>query len=304
MAQSNNRLSLGVIVVCLAALGGVLFYSIKQLPAEPATASASIPPSQLFSMAEQGDVPALKAALTSGAAVDAVSPGGTHAGLSPVMIAALHAKPDAIKALADAKANVNMRGPSGKTALIYAAGWADAATVRALLDANARVDERTDDRWTALMIAAGRGGDDVVKMLVDSGADVNARNRWGQTPLMAAARSGDAAKIATLVQAGADANAVDSSGATALALACTTTDRGAAVDALLKAGANPAIADNDGVTALMRAADAGDKSVVERLVAAGAPRDTKDRSGRTAADWAKARDDDAGRAIAAMIEAK
>lgn len=304
MAQSNNRLSLGVIIVCLAALGGVLFYSIKQLPAEPATASASVPPSQLFGLAERGDVAAIQASIKGGAPVDAVAPSGNHAGLSPIMIAALNAKADAIKALADGKANVNMRGPSGKTALIYAAGWADAGTVRALLDANARVDERTDDRWTALMIAAGRGSDDTVKMLVDSGADVNARNRWGQTPLMAAARSGDAAKIAILVQAGADANAVDSSGATALALACTATDRGPVVDALIKAGANVATPDNDGVTALMRAADVGDKPAVEKLLAANAPRDAKDRSGRTAADWAKARDDEAGRAIAAMLEAK
>lgn len=304
MAQSNNRLSLGVIVVCLAALGGVLFYSIKQLPAEPLPPGASVPPSQLFGLAERGDVAALQTGIKGGAVVDAVAPGGNHSGMSPIMIAALHGKGDAIKALAEGKANVNMRGPGGKTALTYAAGWADAATVRALLDANARVDERTDDRWTALMIAAGRGSDDVVKMLVDSGADVNARNRWGQTPLMAAARSGDAVKIAILVQAGADANAVDSSGATALALACTATERGAAVEALLKGGANPSTPDNDGVTALMRAADVGDRVVVERLLAAGAIRDAKDRSGRTAADWAKSRDDEAGRGIAAFIEGK
>jgi len=57
------------------------------------------------------------------------------------------------------------------------------------------------------------------------------------------------------------------------------------------------------VTPLMRAADTGDIEMVRAVIAQKANAKAKDRSGRTASDWAKARDDESGKAIAVLIDA-
>ena len=65
----------------------------------------------------------------------------------------------------------------------------------------------------------------------------------------------------------------------------------------------PNLADADGLTPLMRAADRGDVERVKALLAAKADAGAKDRLGRTARDWAESRDDDLGRAVAAVLPA-
>jgi ankyrin repeat protein len=171
-----------------------------------------------------------------------------------------------------------------------------------VLDGKPNVNERTDDRWTALMMAASRGDSASIKVLIDAGADVNDKNKWGQTALMAAARVGDAEKVALLLQAGAEVNAQDADGLTALAFACTADGAIDSVKALIGSKADLSMTDNQGVTPLMRAADMGDAEKVAALLAAGARKDLKDRDGRLAIDWARQRDDDAGRGAAQLLD--
>jgi ankyrin repeat protein len=71
---------------------------------------------------------------------------------------------------------------------------------------------------------------------------------------------------------------------------------------LLESGADHKIADSDGVTPLMKAADRGDTERVTLLLAHGADKSVKDELGRTALDWAIARDDELGRAVAKLFQ--
>jgi len=303
---ANRGVSLGVVVVLLVALGAVLFYSINQLSSEipgRAIAAQTANAGVLHAAAERGDLAAIDAELKRGVKVDQSYDALTgREGITPLMAACAAGRSEAVRALLAAGAQANARSSDGKTALIYAAGWGTPDTVQALLDRDARVDDRTEERWTALMWAAGRGHIDSLRKLLLANADVNARNKWGQTPLMAAARAGDPAKVAALLEAGAAIDAPDLDGMTALNTAAGDEGGLGVLQAILAAKSNPNLADSEGVTPLMRSADLGDRDKVMLLLDAGADAKAADKSGRTAAEWAKNRDDDAGRAVAALLE--
>src|SRR2546426_9994552 len=63
--------------------------------------------------------------------------------------------------------------------------------VRALVDAKADVNATTTTGAVPLHFAAASGSTETIALLVDHGADANAREpEWGQTPLMFAAGAG------------------------------------------------------------------------------------------------------------------
>jgi ankyrin repeat protein len=305
---SHSRASLPVVVILLVALGGFLFYAINELTGEIATKSSNAtevsgPTMSLHDAAARGDVQALEREFARGANANAAISGGEawQAGMTPLMSAAFSGKRDAVARVLQAGGKADMRSTDGKTALFFAAGWADASTVKTLLDAGARLDARTDDGLTATMIAAARGKAETLKALADAGANVSFANKWGETALLMAARAGDAEKVRILLTAGAQPDVRDNTGATPLWVACSS---GAPIDvikALLDAHADVKIADNDGVTPLMRAADRGDAELVKILLAGGAPKEAKDHRGWTAEAWADSRDDEIGKAIVKLL---
>jgi ankyrin repeat protein len=295
-----------LIVICLALAGVILVMQVNNITSD-AQASIKTPATTagLFEAARQGDTAALTRQIASKADVNQqieshdAQPG--EAGMTPLMFAAQSGSRESVETLVSANANVESRSRDGRTALMYAAGWADAATVRVLLDAGARIDARSEDQWTALMMAASRGSFESMDALIAAGANMEYKNRWGQTALICASLVADTAKVKKLI-AGSPLNATDASGMTALNVAAGgVEDSTAVVAALLAANADPRIADIDGVTPLMRAADRGELARVEMLLKAGAPIDTKDASGRTASDWASARDDDAGQKVVKLL---
>ncbi len=307
MAEQRRSGAFLLVILCLLAAGIVLVFQVNRLASD---VQASVAPTgagaALYTAARQGDAVELSRQIADKADVNAPvaesdsQPG--EAGMTPLMLAAQSGKHDAVESLIKAGAKVEARAKDGRTALMYAAGWADAPTVKALLDASARIDARSDDQWTALMMAASRGTLDSLDALIKSGANMEFKNRWGQTALICAALVADVEKVKKLIH-GSPLNAADAAGLTALNVACGGgEDSTPVVAALLEASADPKIADSDGVTPLMRAADRGDAARAGMLLKAGAPVDTKDKSGRTALDWAIARDDDAGRAVAQLLK--
>jgi len=299
-------MSLIVIILALIGLGSVVYYGINQLTGVlsgemPSRAMAA--PAQtndLRAAIEKGNITAIDAAKARGVNLNAPLDAG-RGGLTPLMHACCTGRADVVEALIKAGANVNARTSEGRTALMFAAGWGNAATVKALLDAGARENERADDGMTALMFAAARGEMDCLAALRNAGADINARNKWGQNALMAAAVAGDAAKITALLTAGASPNEVDRDGMTALNLAAASDGGADALRALLDAKADANIANGEGLTPLMNAAYKADAEKIDSLVKAGANKTLKDRSGRSAADWAASRDDDQGKAVAELL---
>ncbi len=307
---SHSRASLPVVVILLVALGGFLFYAINELTGEiatksPRTEEVSGPTLSLHEAAARGDVTALDQAFEKlKADPNATIQGGEswQSGMTPLMSAAYSGKRDAVARVLKAGGKADLRSKDGKTALFFAAGWADAATVKTLLDAGARIDARTDDGLTAAMIAAARGKAETLKALTDAGANVAFVNKWGETALIMAARTGDIEKVKILLTAGAQPDSRDNTGASALWVACSTGASLDVVKALLDAKADVKLADNDGVTPLMRAADRGDLELVKVLVAAGTPKDAKDHRGWTAEAWADSRDDEIGKSIVKVLK--
>ncbi len=99
-------------------------------------------------------------------------------GETPLMMAALRANVDAMRALIARGAAVNR---AGWTPLHYAASSPSAAPVKLLLEQGAEVDARSPNGNTPLMLAARYGSEDSVALLLAKGADRKLRNDRNQT---------------------------------------------------------------------------------------------------------------------------
>ena len=75
--------------------------------------------------------------------------------------------------------------------LIKAAGRGDLARVKALLDAKADVNAKLEDCTTALIFASQKGYLEVVRALLDEKADVNTKGTSGATALTLASMNGN-----------------------------------------------------------------------------------------------------------------
>ncbi|MEY4183445.1 MAG: hypothetical protein RLZZ217_2071, partial [Planctomycetota bacterium] len=260
-------------------------------------ANAKAPPvakpmSSLIMAARDGDAAKIKEELAKGGAlVDELDSGS---GRTALMWAAKGNKVDAVKALIEGKSNVNAKDRTGKTALTIAAESKSLDATKLLIASGADVAARDQIGGTPLTWASGMGSVETVTALVDAGADINvvdanglspllvkflldrkaniavADNITGDTPLMRASRSGKPDSLKMLIAAGADVNIVN----------------------------------KQGLTPLLVAAQSGTPEKVRMLLDAKANRDAKGPLGKNALEIAKARTDDNGKAIAAMLEAK
>jgi ankyrin repeat protein len=175
-------------------------------------------------------------------------------GWSAVMFAAREGAIEAVRALADAKADLNLPDPDGTTPLILAIINARFDTAVALLDKGANPNVADQTGMTPLYAAVdmhtlsplmGRPAPplrdsidavDMAKALLRKGANPNAQLKRpiigrhtantgdgslgeGSTPLMRAAKSGDAAMIKVLLEGGADARLTQKDGTAAVMIA-------------------------------------------------------------------------------------
>ncbi|HWK29627.1 MAG TPA: ankyrin repeat domain-containing protein [Solirubrobacter sp.] len=145
-------------------------------------------------------------------------------GVSALLLAVYHRRPDARDALLAAGAPVgpleaaalgdvtalgtaelDVRGGDGFTPLHLAAFFGGGAAVRALLARGCDPDGDADNALGVhpLHSAAAAGDRDAVQALLEAGADPNVRQPSGHTPLDAAVRLGDAELEALLRRYGA-----------------------------------------------------------------------------------------------------
>lgn len=294
-----------ITVGALAAAGAVLYYSVRQLPQDVGAApSASVTGVSLHAMAEAGNIAGLEAQLKAGAKIDSGLEDGPLAqrGMTPLMTAIFAGQEKAAEILLAAKPQLEARSRDGRTALIWAAGWGTPAMVQKLLDAGAEKNARDEANFTALIMAAARGDAKSVDLLVKSGADINAKNKWNHTALMTAIRTGNKEKVEALLNAGAGVNDADLDGLTPIHMAAESDAPVGTLEMIQKRGGNLDAQSAAGLTALMIAADRGDAEKVKSLLALGAKASLKDRDGSTALDWANRRADDAGKAVAELLQ--
>jgi ankyrin repeat protein len=169
----------------------------------------------LIDAAGKGDLSRVRALLDAKADINAKM----NNGVTALILASNNGHADVVRALLDAKADVNAKMNNSGTALMAASANGHADVVRVLLDAKADVNAKMKDGTTALMIASERGHTDVVRALLDAKADVNAKMDNGGTALMLASANGHADVVRTLLDVKADVNTKMDNGSTALKLA-------------------------------------------------------------------------------------
>jgi ankyrin repeat protein len=116
--------------------------------------------------------------LRSGARADETAADG----MTALLFAALHGRPEAVEALLDAGASLKTRNRNGMTALLLAAEYNPDPRVTALLvKRGAPVDDRDGHGRTPLIAAAGRNNADVVEVLLAAGANARAEDHDHRT---------------------------------------------------------------------------------------------------------------------------
>jgi uncharacterized protein len=213
-------------------------------------------------------------------------------GAMPLALAARGGHAALVERFLSQGAAIDARDLAGGTALYAAVEGERPTTVTALLNRSANPNLAGRSNVSPLAAAAFKGNDRIVELLLARGADADHVDATGKTPIVYAAARGFAPVVRRLLDAGVDPKARYGNDLTALMWAAGHEDgvnAGAAVevvDLLIGRGADIDAADNRGRTALMTAAERGDTAVVATLVAHGAGRMVRDRSGKTACDLA------------------
>lgn len=104
--------------------------------------------------------------------------------------------------LSHPQTRIDLANAAGETPLMLAALKGRLDAVRQLLDRGAALER---EGWAPLHYAASGPDVAVVELLLSRGAKVDARSPNGTTPLMMAARNGSEASVAVLLKQGADA---------------------------------------------------------------------------------------------------
>lgn len=126
---------------------------------------------------------------------------------TPLMTACESGCGDAVAALIELGADVNVRDGRGETALHLACRGGKASIVRALIEAGANPNALTEEGAAPLLIAGYFGSEEVARALIGSGAEIDRSDDEGFTPILAACWEGKTEVALALLEAGANLNA-------------------------------------------------------------------------------------------------
>lgn len=130
-----------------------------------------------------------------------------------------------LKILLSKVVDVDSQSDAG-TPLIWAAGHGQPDAVKVLLEHNANPNAETDDNITPLLSTVAAGSLPCLELLIQAGAKVNI-SVGGVTPLHIAADNGSLEIINCLLKAGADPNVIDEDGLKPIQVAAARGNRGA-----------------------------------------------------------------------------
>jgi len=167
-------------------------------------------------------------------------------------------------------ANVDARDSRGRTPAHVAAFASEDEALRALANAGADMNALEYRAYDVVTIAAVADDLELMSLAIDLGNDPGlVSSPYDGTALIAAAHLGHVEVVRRLIAAGAPLDHVNNLHWTAVMEAVVLGDGGpahqAVLDALLSAGADRSLADRDGVTSLEHAEARGFTEMVERL---------------------------------------
>jgi ankyrin repeat protein len=205
-----------------------------------------------------------------------VAPGASEiAGYTGALAAAARGDAAEIARLAAAGADVNAREAYGRTPLHVATFGRHREAIAALAQARADLNLKERDRYDAVTIAAVADDPATLRVLLQLGASAKqVTSRYDGTALIAAAHLGHDEVVGLLIAAGAPLDHVNNLGWTALIESIVLGQGGLrhveTLRALVRAGANVNLADRNGQTPLQLARQRGFRAMVEILEKAGA----------------------------------
>ena len=198
--------------------------------------------------------------------------GGGEPDPERLVTAAAEGSVETVRRLLDQGAEVDARGPRGRTAATAAAMGRHADVVWVLVEAGADVDLQDAERNNALLVCGETGDVGVLREVLRGNPDPSRTNRFGGTALIPAADRGHVEMVGALLRTRIDVDHVNRLGWTALLEAVILGDGGRdhqeIVRLLVGAGADARIADGDGVTALEHARSRGYDEIARILEAA------------------------------------
>jgi hypothetical protein len=140
-------------------------------------------------------------------------------GMPVLLLAARSGQLEVVKALADARADLDRTNANRETAMMLAAIGGHHKVVEYLISREAQVNK---PGWTALIYAATNGHRGIVELLLENHAYIDAAPPNGVTALMMAARGGHVDTVKLLLEEGADPTLKTDLGQTAVEWALMT----------------------------------------------------------------------------------
>ncbi len=180
-----------------------------------------------------------------------------------------------IQKLIAARVDLNARDGYGRTPLHVATFAKQSEAIRALVNAGAAINLFENDRYDAVTIASVADDEATLRTLLSLGASAKqTTSRYDGTALIAAAHLGHDGVVRQLIAAGAPLDHVNNLHWTAVIESIVLGNGGArhqsTLKALIDAGANLQLKDGQGLTPLQLARQRGYTVMVNMLIAAGA----------------------------------
>ncbi|EPQ5229942.1 ankyrin repeat domain-containing protein [Providencia huaxiensis] len=180
----------------------------------------------------------------------------------------------AVKSLVEQGANIEQRDLRQRTALMAATHENRVDVARYLIERGADVNAKDNMQDSPYLYSGARGLQDILLLTLKNGADLKSTNRYGGTALIPAAERGHVTTVKTLIEAGVDVDHVNRLGWTALIEAIILGDGSdkyaQIVTELIKGGADVNLADGSGISPLTLAKSKGYRNLIEILERSGA----------------------------------
>ncbi|MBV2188094.1 ankyrin repeat domain-containing protein [Providencia rettgeri] len=180
----------------------------------------------------------------------------------------------AVKSLVEQGANIEQRDLRQRTALMAATHENRVDVARYLIERGADVNAKDNMQDSPYLYSGARGLQDILLLTLKNGADLKSTNRYGGTALIPAAERGHVTTVKTLIDAGVDVDHVNGLGWTALIEAIILGDGSdkyaQIVTELIKGGADVNLADGSGISPLTLAKSKGYRNLIEILERSGA----------------------------------